>query len=451
MRPSVTRASHTGGVLPRRLGCSAAVTAVLAATAPAWAAEGDSLARPPVVTPVYELARPDYDPPGIEIGSFLLSPSVPVTLAGNDNIFASDRHVASDLILTTGQDLKLGPQWKEDEASLHLYHAHDLYFDHQTENGNTYGVDGSFHLGISRTGYLQLDAGFVQQPQKRNSPQSDQLAIVRPIYNSIPASLSFSQDYGHWNNRAEVGILQTSYISEAQASRRSLQWRYRDRLSYALGGDVWPYLQIAYTTQNWEERSTLRNFDTLTGMAGLSVQITDMVDLDLGAGVLRQHYRFAGFPDLVTPAFNGHLIWNILPLTTIQASAERTVTGLETFCDAAPTNPACIGLPPSTLSAISALRGTLEVTSGEIGIEHEFWHDILGHVQFRVEQDKFDPVDLVDKNYVVNVGTRFLLNRNMEVDASYALNIRTANQDILLYNSGPYQADIVSLTLKAAL
>lgn len=434
----------------RLLGWIALAGVVFSLCGRAGAAE-DSMNRPPVVTPVYQMSRPAYDEPSIEIGSFLLSPSFPEMLAGNDNIFASDRHVASDLIFTNSEDLKVASQWLQDSLTAHLYHAHDLYFEHQTENGNTYGMDGSVRLGLTDGGYLQLDAGLVQQPQKRNSPQSDRLSIARPIYNTIPVSLAYSQDYGHWNNRAEMGIIQTAYISSAEAARSSMQWRYRDRLSYALNGKVWPFLQIAYSTQDWKERSTLRNFETLTGTAGISFQIPDYVDIDLGAGVLRQHYRFAGFPDLVTPAFSGRLIWNVMPLTTIQASADRTVTGLETFCDTSPPNPACVGLPPPTLTSINSLRGTLEVTSAQIGVQHEFWHNILGELQFRFEQDRFDPVDLVDKNYGVDLGVRFLLNRHMEVNASYLLNVRTANQDILLYNSGPYQANIVSLELKAAL
>src|SRR5262249_49522917 len=96
-------------------------------------------------------------------------------------------------------------------------------------------------------------------------------------------------------------------------------------------------------------------------------------------------------------------------------------------------------------------RGALETSIVEIGIQHEFWHDVLGQVRFHFEEDKFDPVDLLDQNYAVDVGTRILLNRNLQLDLSYQLDIRSANKDILLYNSGPYHADMVSLTLKAAI
>src|ERR1700754_4452788 len=119
--------------LLRAPGCVALVGVMLAIGGRARAAE-DALNRPPLVTPVYQLLRPAYDPPGITLGSFLLSPSLSEELTGNDNIFATGHDTASDLIFTSGEDLKIGSQWRQDSVAAHLYHAHDLYADHPTEN-----------------------------------------------------------------------------------------------------------------------------------------------------------------------------------------------------------------------------------------------------------------------------------------------------------------------------
>jgi hypothetical protein len=372
-------------------------------------------------------------------------------LAGDDNIFASDRHQAGDLIFTSGEDLNIQSQWLRDGARLHFYHSHDVYADHPAENANTYGVEGSFQFDVTEGGALDLDAGLVQQPQKRNSAQADSQLLGRPVYNTIPVSAAYNQDWGRWHNHTEVGIVQTAYISQVDAARNAIQARYHDRLSFALTGDTWSFLQISYSTQDWRLNGYLRNFDTLTAIAGINVQLAEVVDAELGAGVLRQHYLYGGFSDLVTPTFTGHVTWNIRPLTTLSASVNQSVTGLETFCGNSPATLACAVPRGGLLSGGGNQRGALEVTSAEIGIQHEFWHNILGEARFLFEQDRFDPVDLVDRNYSVDLGARFLLNQNMEVDASYVLHVRSANQDILLYNSGAYQSNTASLTLKAAL
>ncbi len=51
----------------------------------------------------------------------------------------------------------------------------------------------------------------------------------------------------------------------------------------------------------------------------------------------------------------------------------------------------------------------------------------------------------------MNANGRFLVNQNLELDLSYTHNIRDANKDLVLYNSGPYSENLVSLTAKAAL
>jgi hypothetical protein len=131
-------------------------------------------------------------------------------------------------------------------------------------------------------------------------------------------------------------------------------------------------------------------------------------------------------------------------LTTLSASATRTVAGIESFCD--PLQATC-----GPLARLSSQRGSLELTSFEVGAQHEFWHNLLGELRFRYEEDKFDPVGLIDKNYFLNANGRILINRNLELDMSYTYNARDANQDILIYNTGAYSGNAVSLTLKAAM
>jgi hypothetical protein len=414
----------------------------------------DSLrATPPAVVPVERLSRPLYEPAKIELGPFLLAPSLTETATGDDNIFANDRHKAGDVIFSTQEDATLESQWPQDSAAIRLDHVYQEYAGHHDENADTYGAQSEFHFAPLESASLALIAGFQQQPQERNSAQADRLAQRRPIYNTTLVAGRYSQDWNRWHNDLTVGATQTAYIAHADAQRSSIQVRYRDRLSFALTGDTWSFVQVGYSTQDWLIKPDERNLNTQTAMAGFTVEIADIVDADVGAGVLRQEYIFPGFKDLVTPTFSTHLTWNILPMTTLLLSGERTVTGLETFCDGnnIVSNPACAALSGGTLANLRNQLGALEVTGAEIGLQHEFWHNLLGEIRFRFERDKFDPVHLVDNNYSVDVSSRFLVNRNMELNLTYMLNIRTANQGLLLYNSGPYQANMISLALKASL
>jgi hypothetical protein len=48
--------------------------------------------------PVFDIARPPFNPIGLRWGGFLILPTGSETAAYDDNIFASDTHVASDFL-----------------------------------------------------------------------------------------------------------------------------------------------------------------------------------------------------------------------------------------------------------------------------------------------------------------------------------------------------------------
>jgi len=101
---------------------------------------------------------------------------------------------------------------------------------------------------------------------------------------------------------------------------------------------------------------------------------------------------------------------------------------------------------------VTSLRSLLELTSAELGVQHEFWHNILGEARFRYERDKFDFVNLIDNNYSMNLDGRYLISQNFEFDLTFAHNVRNANlPNVLLYNTGPYTENTVSFAIKAAI
>jgi hypothetical protein len=458
------------------------------------------------------------------------------SLAFDDNIYASDRVQVSDFVSTTSEALTAHSQWARDSLAGRAYFAQQVYGTHSIQDANTFGVEAAGRWDISADSFFRLEAGFVQQPQKRNSPQAAVAFTQRPIYNNVSSTATYQQSWDRLQNRLQVELVKNAYTTRANFSRNGTDLRYSDRLSTALTGSMWAFVQGSYSTHNWLLRGDRRNFNTLIGLVGITDQITDLVEVEIGVGVLRQQFRNDAFDTLVTPTFSGKLTWNPLPLTSITLSADRTVGGLETFCDGSLSGFTCEGLkgasvqqlvntvngylecapglcatdpakyyaglakdlsreyyyrlfyhqpvediadlypslPRGTLSVAEALtvlqeinkllarqaagvpifgdqRGTIETITAQFGVQHEFWHNLLGEIRFRFEEDRFNPVGLVNRNYEVNVNGRFLVNRNMELDLSYVHNIRDANLDLILYNSGPYTENAVSLTLKLAL
>src|SRR5689334_14368812 len=89
---------------------------------------------PAATVPIYQLARPDYDPIGIRLGNFLLFPSASGNAAFDDNIFASEQHLASDFISTSTEQLTVTSQLAPIDLRLHLLATQELYTQHSSNN-----------------------------------------------------------------------------------------------------------------------------------------------------------------------------------------------------------------------------------------------------------------------------------------------------------------------------
>ena len=417
----------------------------------AWAVDWpQDQPQPPI--PVYDQDRPSYDAPAIDAGSFRIDPSAWETLTYDDNIFASDRDRKNDGINTTTEAIQAVSQWSRDSLALKARSDQQRYFAHGFENANLFQIDGTGRLDISGDGFVQIEGGFSQQPESRDSPEADADATERPIFNTAGGTVSYVQRINQLEEMAQFSVSKTAYISEAEAGRSGVEWRYQDRISYYLFGSAAVFVQGGYAMQDWLRKGDERNYRSLTALLGVSAYIPGMLEMELGVGALRQHYRNPAFDTLLTPTINGHLLWNVLPLTTVTADISRTVTGTETFCDSPPAQIACQTLvgAPST-EDVSSLRSSLTLTSVDAGIQHEVWHNVLGEARFRYVRADFELGDVRDNTYSYNLNARYLLNRNLEVDASYSHNLRRSNRpDVHFYNSGPYSENVLSITLKAA-
>jgi hypothetical protein len=348
-------------------------------------------------------------------------------------------------VSTTSETLSSASQWLHHSLSGRLFASQQFYANHSAEDAYTLGAEGSVRLDLSADSSLRVDGAFAQRPQLRATPEADANATGRAIYNTASGAVSYSWRRDKWTNRAEVEIRKTAYTSQHDASRSGTQYVYSDRVGRDLLGYLNLFIDGAYAQHDWLRRGDLRNFDLLTGLVGGRFQIPSIFDAEIGVGVMRQDFTHAAFRTLVTPTFAFEMTWNVMPLTSIIVSGDRTVVGTETFCGGLPSACAAGTVTPDQ-------RNTRETTTALAGVQHEFRHDFLAEARFRYERDKFDFNGLVDDTFSLNLNARYLINRHWEADMEFAHNVRTANlPNDRTYNTGPYTENVVSLTLKAAL
>jgi hypothetical protein len=435
---------------PSRLLCSTTALALLLAVTPARAQIWPASAEP-ATRPVYQLARPDYDPIGIRLGTFLLFPAAAESLAYDDNIFASRQRVASDVVSITNVNVAAQSQWAQHRLTGRLFATQELYTERSSNDATLWGGDVSARADIAGDSFLQFDASFIQQPLARGTAEAGE-DPKRPLFNTADLTASYIQRFSRWLNRVQFSFRDIAYVSARDAARSGTVYSFRDRFGYDLSPGTSLFAEGAYAQKHWARRGDVRDFDLLTGLLGVSFEIPATLQADFGAGVLVQSYRDSAFDTLVAPTASERLIWNVRPLTSIIASVDRTVFGTETFCD--PAAGVCRGASGSLLPgdpSIAPRRDSLEITTAELGAQHELRHDILGEASFRYERDHFDFNGLTDRTYALRANLRYLINRFLEADLDYTYRKRTANLPAdRTFNSGPFSENVVTITLKAS-
>jgi hypothetical protein len=414
---------------------------------------------PPDTVPVYELPRPDYDPPGYVRDSFLFKPSVSDSVGYDSNIFASDVYHVGDAVNTSSEEVTMASQWSHDSLDLDLRTDQQIFGTQHQENANSYYAAGAGRLDLTDGSFLELDGLGSQQPDQRANA-STLRTLQRPIYNNWNGTLSYFQRLGDFVEQFEVGVNQIAYLYADEIYLSYVAKKIGDRVSYDQGGQFIPFVEINYLVNDQVFQPQNQSFRNLTALVGFDAHISTVLDADLAVGALQETFLNPDFNNLTRPIATGHLLWNVTPLTSVIASVEQTYVGVESFCN---TGLFCQITPDGNkLPLVQPVfpgevlfqthRSTVAKTIAILNVEHEIWHGILGGAGAEYEHDVFDFDNLDDNLYELRANLRYLVNQNAQIQLDYEYRYRSANFPTdFTFNTGPFREGITSLTLKLAM
>jgi len=101
---------------------------------------------------VRDRARPEIDPLGVRLGSFLLYPALSTGLVYNDNVFATQNNTKSDFIATVVPRFDLRSNFGRHELRLTAEAEAGRYFDNASENYVDYNLAGTGRLDVGTEG-----------------------------------------------------------------------------------------------------------------------------------------------------------------------------------------------------------------------------------------------------------------------------------------------------------
>ncbi len=356
---------------------------------------------------VDDRARPDYDAPGLRTGAFVLHPSLDVGLAYNDNILAEDANETDDLIGIFKPRVQLDSDWSRHALQLSAEGRIGRYDDNDSEDYEDWllGVDGRLDVGLSR---LNFAAGYDSLHEERTSPD-DRRGTEPTEYTDQNLAVSWTMLLNRVLVRPLLGYRALDYDSTPLPGGGAINNDDRDRdqltaglrVGYELSPDYAFFVQgqvdeVDYDLE-FDNGGFRRSSDGAEVVFGSTLDFSGVTFGEVFIGYRERDYDDPRFETVDGFIFGGDVAWNITTLTTLRFLGSRTISG----------------------TTIIGAAGREDTRFG-FQADHELLRNLILSLDVALTYQDFLGIDREDDVTTVNLGARYLVNRNLEVQLAYA-------------------------------
>jgi len=365
---------------------------------------------------VMDRPRPDFDAKGLPLGGFRLFPKLNVEVGNDDNVLRQATGAKSSLTTLEAPSFFLGSQWGRHELDLFGNAAVQQYNDLSGEDSADWTVGGSGRLDIERGTDFSATVSHGSLHEPRNSPDLPSFASEPTKYTLSHAqgALSYSPyNFGlrlgaivdHFNYSATPVLGGGAPISNTDRNRD--EYDFYARASYIFSPGYAIFAQADYVAQDFDQtldRALFhRSNSGYRAEAGLSMQVSHLVQGELFAGYLTQNYK-GTLKDVSGVNFGAAVNWFASEVLTVHLQASRTLAA--TTIAGASTN-------DNQVFGISA--------------DYEVLPNILLQGGFSHTDSVFQGVTRRDQIENERVGVTYLMNRYLSANVTFTHETRSSN------------------------
>lgn len=289
----------------------------------------------PLGETVLSRARPELEPLGIGMSSFLLFPKLIVEESYNDNIFSVEDGKSADFITVVNPALVLRSDWNNHALNFGVDASIVRNADFNKEDYEDYHarIDGQFD--ITRNSYFSASLDTSILHEGRGSPDDvDGTEPTKYMLNSGSAQffqrlnrLSFtvdgSQQYYNFDDSPTDGTPINNDDRDRVESDLSLRVGYEIVPEYeafaVLKGNLNDY--DAAVDDNGDNRDS-RGFEF---DIGTRIDLGGIISGDIFIGYRLQDFDDRTFKTIKGMTFGTGLVWNLTPLTTLNGNIVRVI------------------------------------------------------------------------------------------------------------------------------
>jgi len=377
-------------------------------------------------------ARPEFDPPGVRAGSFLLQPSLEQGFGYDDNVLGSDVVRRGSAYIGTHPSLLVNSDWSRDSLAGFLG-ADDLrYLDQprQSETNWTASLGGALSVGRDQ---LTVAAAHFSLHQPRtdldalpsDEPVAYQVNDLRAGYTIGLGRLSIMPGLAFSTYRYDPTTIRGLPASQAYRDRNVLQGSVTTR--YELS----PQRNLLLVTRVLGENYTApqsgqptRNSTGYQVLVGFGDDADSVWRYRVLFGWEMRAFRASEFSTHQAPIAELALIWSPSGMTTLTATVTRSIE------DAAQE-----GIAGYTYSR------------ARVVIDHEYLRNVLLQASASVQYANYLPAGGHAGSLSLGGGATWLINRHMRLSATYDFTDQHGSSSPTLQTTGNYTRSIGLLTL----
>lgn len=383
---------------------------------------------------VFNRPRPDYDPLGLRMGSFLVYPGIGLSETYDSNVFAipgppNSPRVRDDWYTTLTPSLSVTSDWSRHAISASVQGETKHYSSLTSENVNNFTSDAQGRYDIGTNEYALVQGIYWLQHEDRDSPDAPGIAKNPIEYHVTGANLAYYRMPSRIGIRVDGVLTSYSFNNGTDSTTgQTINQHFRDRIEYVLAPRLIYEIQPGYNAfvrvigderdYNSQEpgagpngENVRRNSHGFEADVGGAIAITSLLSSEFYVGYQEEDYENPLLASVTGVSFGGNLLWNVTPLDTVrgqfsQAIAETTLQG-----------------------ASSSVESSVSLT-----VEHELLRNVLVLGSLGYTRDDYQGVTRTDNTYGANVGGRYLLNRNWKATADVTYSKRDSTDPTAGYD-----------------
>lgn len=358
--------------------------------------------------------HPEYDAPGMALGSFRLHPMLDLGANYDDNVYRTPTDLASDVFFNIAPSFDLKSDWSEHMLDLTAGLVRDQYTKHTKESITNWDVAGSGRIDIFRGTELDGEGSYAALHEPRTSPDQPGNASAPTPFSDAHAGVTFTHDPGLLGISLGGTFDRFNFSDTPLDGGGVLDNRGRDEDQYSafakaiynLTDQSSLFVRGTYNTHDYDLR-VANPFDRTShgyaADAGFDLFFTHLIRGEVYAGYESQSF-IAPFQDASGVDYGATLTWYVTELQTVHLTASRK------FDD-------------TTIAGASVS----DDQSVDAGVTFEVLRPLILRADLSYLNSNFVGAARTDRIFGGSIGADYLMNQYMRAYATYNLSHRNSD------------------------